>query len=223
MLNYRELAPSPAFAGRIECFWTMHLEGAPAVHRVVPDGCSDILLTVDPGAPARLELVGPMTTWRDHSIQPGREMFGARFRPGHAPLPPIPDSLYPLEDRRLLDRLANTTAPHDRARIVEAILPPESPDPLLRAIAHLGRIPVDDLARQANLSPRQFRRRCEALTGYAPKLLARILRFRRASAILAQGSPAVSTALDCGYCDQSHLIRDYRLLAGATPSASRGI
>jgi len=227
MLHYRELAPSPAFAGRIECFWTMRLDpdsGAAEVQRVVPDGCIDILLTVDSGR-ARLDAVGPMTVWRDHSIEPGRELFGVRFRPGRSPIPPIPDAIVDLEDiwgspaHRLLDRLASTPSAAHRAAVVESIFPPESPDPIAGAIARLDRIPLDDLARDSNLSPRQFRRVCEARTGYTPKLLARILRFRRAAAHLAAGRRPIDVALDCGYYDQSHFINDYRSLAGATPSS----
>jgi AraC-like DNA-binding protein len=221
MLHYRELPPSPAFADRIECFWTMRLDGAARVHRVVPDGCADVLLTIQSGT-ARLDSVGPMTIWRDHTVQPGRELFGVRFHPGRSPLPPIPDSILDLEDVwgssacRLLDRLTDTVSPHDRVVVVESILPPESPDPVTRAIARLGRVPLDDLARAANLSPRQFRRRCEALTGYTPKLLARILRFRRAAARLQAGAPAAMVATDCGYFDQSHLLRDLRAFRGVT-------
>jgi AraC-like DNA-binding protein len=215
MLDYREFAPSPTLADRIECFWTMRLDGPATTHRVVPDGCSDILLTLESSV-ARVESVGPMTTWRDHPVLPGCEMFGARFRPGRGPLPPVIDSVHALEDHRLLDRLQNAASTRERARLIEACLPPRRADKLDAAIAHLGRMRLDDLARAANLSPRQFRRVVEARTGYTPKLLARIVRCRAASARLARGEAAAVVAVDCGYYDQAHLINEMRALAGRT-------
>jgi methylphosphotriester-DNA--protein-cysteine methyltransferase len=58
-------------------------------------------------------------------------------------------------------------------------------------------------------------------TGYTPKLLARIVRFRAASARLARGEAAVSVALASGYYDQSHLINEMRNLAGRSPGFLR--
>lgn len=228
MLRYQEIPPSPALADRIECFWTMRADSPGPLHRVVPDGCADILLTVSDAA-VSLDAVGPMTRYRDHEVVPGRVMFGARFRPGRWPAEHIPDTTLPLEDlwgktaKPLLDRLAHTTSPLDRARIVEAALPPDDPGPVERAVAFLeraaGQITIEDLAREANLSPRQFRRLCFEKAGYTPKFLARVLRFRRAASRLAAGVPAADVAVDCGYYDQPHLINEYRVFSGRSPGA----
>jgi AraC-like DNA-binding protein len=158
-----------------------------------------------------LNAIGPMTRYRDHEIPAALHLFGVRFRPGRCPTEPIPDAGLPLEDlwgaraKRLLDRLAHTPASHDRVCIVEAALPPDTPGPVERAIAHLkrraGQVRLDDLTRETGLSPRHFRRLCLEKTGYTPKLLARILRFRRAAARLAEGAPPAAVAVDCGYYD----------------------
>jgi methylphosphotriester-DNA--protein-cysteine methyltransferase len=58
-------------------------------------------------------------------------------------------------------------------------------------------------------------------TGFTPKFLARILRFRRAAASLDSAISAVDLALDSGYYDQAHLIRDFREFAGRTPGMFR--
>ena len=67
---------------------------------------------------------------------------------------------------------------------------------------------------------RHLERRFDTLVGISPKRLARIARFQRALRMLQQpaGSSAV-TALECGYADQPHFIRDFTELAGCPPGA----
>jgi transcriptional regulator GlxA family with amidase domain len=79
---------------------------------------------------------------------------------------------------------------------------------------------LEEVARAANLSPRQFRRRCLEGIGLTPKHLCRVLRFQRVLRLLrhtpARGSAHL--AAESGYYDQAHLIRDFREFASATPS-----
>jgi AraC-like DNA-binding protein len=53
-----------------------------------------------------------------------------------------------------------------------------------------------------------------------PKTVARILRFQRAVRILKAGRQVRWTelALDCGYYDQAHMIREFGEFAGRTPT-----
>ncbi len=54
--------------------------------------------------------------------------------------------------------------------------------------------------------------------GYGPKLLERVLRFRRAERLALHGASLAAVAVGAGYADQAHLVRECRLLAGSTPS-----
>jgi len=55
--------------------------------------------------------------------------------------------------------------------------------------------------------------------GLGPKLLCRILRFQQVfRAVERADKNWARIAADCGYHDQSHLIRDFRQFAGQTPS-----
>jgi transcriptional regulator GlxA family with amidase domain len=97
-------------------------------------------------------------------------------------------------------------------------IPDFQPNSVQRAIEAIraanGAIDLDYVARQSNLSPRQFRSRCLEESGLTPKLLCRILRFRHASRL---SGPAADIALAPGYFDQAHMIRDFREFSGDTP------
>jgi len=80
---------------------------------------------------------------------------------------------------------------------------------------------VPFLLRSLHMSERTLRRRFEESFGYGPKTLDRILRFHRFRR-LRQASGDTSTAvlaIEAGYADQAHLIRESRRLSGITPAA----
>jgi AraC-like DNA-binding protein len=83
-----------------------------------------------------------------------------------------------------------------------------------------GRVSLDDLARQASMSSRQLRRTFLQDVGIGPKLLCRLLRFQEVfAAINREDQEWASAAIDCGYYDQAHLIRDFRQFANETPTS----
>jgi transcriptional regulator GlxA family with amidase domain len=80
---------------------------------------------------------------------------------------------------------------------------------------------IDDLAAGVGTSVRTLERAFDETVGVSPKTLARIVRFRRALVLLDAPRRAsfAAIALDCGYADQSHLVRDFRDFAGGPPTA----
>jgi AraC-like DNA-binding protein len=116
---------------------------------------------------------------------------------------------FALLDRLLARRLADARTPaagveHVWSRLVET---------------H-GAAPVEALAGEAGWSRRHLLARFREHTGLPPKVFARILRFQRAAALMADpaGPSLCEIALDCGYYDQAHLNRDFRAFAGRTPT-----
>ena len=82
-----------------------------------------------------------------------------------------------------------------------------------------GVISVDQLAEDAGISNRQLERRFMREVGVGPKLLGRILRFQQVFRAVERSDNAwASIALECGYYDQAHLIRDFNQFAGQTPT-----
>jgi len=67
------------------------------------------------------------------------------------------------------------------------------------------------------LSRRQIERKCNTLYGFSPKLLARKYRALRAAVALVAGDESVSDAVDRGFYDQSHMIREIKQFTGLTP------
>ena len=86
-------------------------------------------------------------------------------------------------------------------------------------LASRGRARVEEVARSLGWSRRRLERAFDQDLGIPPKLFARIVRLTAVLASLDDGArgPAVDLALAAGYFDQSHLLRDFRELAGGAP------
>lgn len=73
------------------------------------------------------------------------------------------------------------------------------------------------LAECAGLSPFHFLRVFEKEVGLTPHAYLTQLRVRRAQRKLSLGAPSSQVALECGFCDQSHMVRSFRRVTGVTP------
>jgi AraC-like DNA-binding protein len=239
---YRELAAPAGLSPWVECAWQVAEgaggTGAAAEHRVLPDGCIDLIFREREG----LQVAGPDTRAFVATIPAGGSAVGVRMRPGGAPallgLPAaaLRDSRTPAGDvlgpaaAPLAEAVAETAGPEARARLLLAWLAGRArgaapPDPLVAAAAQgLGARPdlrVAGLARELGLGERHLRRRFVEGVGYGPKLLARVLRLQRALA-MARADPGLgwsAVAFRAGYADQAHLANDCRALAGVPPTA----
>lgn len=130
---------------------------------------------------------------------------------------------------RLIERLRETPGWADRFDLLDALLlarletgprpAPEVTEAWRLLTAGAGRIAVADVAAAVGWSNKHLISRFKEQVGLPPKAVARILRFQRAMAMLQHGVPGfVDIALACGYYDQAHLNREFRALAGATPT-----
>ena len=167
--------------------------------------------------------------------------LGVRFRPGSAaailkmPQQPLLGTTLGVDvlDSRLSGELAairdgsrslgdasNTIQGYLCARLDSKWLDPRVLAAVRMIRRHHGQVGMDDVARRVEMTRRHLERRFDTLVGISPKRLARIARFQRALRMLQQpaGSGAV-TALECGYADQPHFIRDFTELAGCPPGA----
>ena len=122
---------------------------------------------------------------------------------------------HPFRRRPTAERRRGT----GRSRSGRAVAPHTGPHPG----AEVGAGPVAaarSVAALADLlgcTPRSVHRRCLAAFGYGPATLRRVLRFRRAAALLRAGASPAEAAAASGYADQPHLSRETRALAGVSP------
>ncbi len=244
LLRYREAPMPPRLADYAVCCWAIEgCVGASAVrHRVLPDGCADLLVDLGAGSPL-VQLVGTMT-------QPilvvfaGRvDLFGIRFRPGGArPLWKLgmeqltdrllaADGLDTLDHAALVERLAAASGFDARVRTARDWLSRQlcgaaAPDARLRQALRLfvdrPATPLAQAAAALGTSPRQLERRFRDGIGTSPRTWRRYLRFRRAVSLAGAATGTVDwadVAAASGFCDQAHLSREFRRFSGLSPTA----
>ncbi len=230
-MKYREFTPPERLRAYVESFWTV--AGGGGEHRVLPDGCEDIVF--QKGGP--LLAVGAMTCARVHAVGVGYEALGARFHPGMAreflrvpgneltDRSPDLSALWGARGERLARRMGAAGDAREAMSLLEAELPsPEEDSGAVRrmtlwVVENGGRVRVDDLARWAGLSQRHLRRVFLERTGLSPKMFCRVVRFRGLIERLTAREAAVGwaeRALDSGYYDQSHMANEFRELSGLT-------
>ena len=185
-------------------------------------------------------LEGPRDRAAVVEIEGGRAHLCVTFALGVAPpifrVPPgaVRNDWVSLEDlwgrdgASVRERLLEVETPHEKLRVLELVLVARlqgAPRPdlaVLRGVAALERgAPVSAVASELGLLPRTFRRRFLDQVGLTPKRFARIRRLQRVVRAI-EGLGAVdwsAVAAEHGFCDQAHLVDEFRDLAGLTPSA----
>jgi AraC-like DNA-binding protein len=116
---------------------------------------------------------------------------------------------FSLLESALLDRLRSDTDQHYAVAAALELFEAERTAPRVR-----------ETAKYIGLSERRFIEVFKAEVGLTPKLFSRILRFQQTRMCIASRADLLwaDLALDLGYFDQSHLIREFQEFAGLTPT-----
>jgi AraC-like DNA-binding protein len=234
----RELPPPPVLAPFVDRFWYRDAgesAGSTEPHRVLPDGCLDIVF-----GPRDAIVVGAMT--RPILVAPtdAAGLLGVRFRPGMAtaflqiPAAALTDDSAPLEavwrDGRQVADYVGSALDTDRAisRLAEtltsrlsriAVVPPDLLAAVERIMARGGWIDVSRLATSLGVTRQHLARRFAAHVGVSPKIFCRVVRLWKVLRSTDGGRVNwAGLAADLGYSDQSHLVTEFRSLTGLTPS-----
>ena len=189
-------------------------------------------------------LCGPRTAPYELAV-PGRyELMGAVFRPGGAPAATgvaahelfgawiVAQDVWGRDAGWLHDRLRSASSVDGRLEALEQALAgwvarrgaPATHPSVVHAVEVLVREPharpVRTLHAELALSGRHFTQLFRESVGMPPKRFARIQRFQRTLAALdATTQPDwAQLALAAGYHDQPHMAREFRELAGLSPT-----
>ncbi len=170
-------------------------------------------------------------------------LMGIHFKPGGAiPFLQEPggelrditlglDILWGNSAGELREKLLEAGNIHTRFSLLENFLLSRAIKPLARhpAVAYAlqqfelssGAISVAEVQDRVGLSARRFIEVFRDQTGLTPKLFCRIRRFQTVLSLIgtAPGPDWPGLAFQCGYFDQAHLIRDFRIFSGLNPSA----
>ncbi|MFK4344691.1 MULTISPECIES: DUF6597 domain-containing transcriptional factor [unclassified Paenibacillus] len=264
---YIEKRPSAPLRAYVACYWesgpvtgevlegnlgvscgneaTLSLSGEEAVDRVLPDGCTDILLKYNPVSKRQdISYCGTFTHPFVSARQAGTEtrIFAVRFFPGGAHyFHGMPTHLFTGGNYRLDDiwpenieiigeRILETRDFNERVRIMDEylnqlILRQGTNDcDLMKNLLHRifvssGSMSVKELAEREAISERQINRKFGQWIGISPKKFSEVVRFQSVLRSIQSGDPLDWTelALEHSFFDQAHLIRDFRRFYGDSP------
>jgi AraC-like DNA-binding protein len=203
-MRYREYPPPADLREWVQCLWTMEA-AAPGLrsHRVLPDGCIDVLFEVTAARRVDSYVVGMMTRPLVVERTALLHFTAVRFRPGGAaafwrePLFRFTDARVELREvwtrpAGFAERLAAEAAPAGRVELLIAELRRRLAanagswrcHPGCRlAIRQLVQRPetaVRDLCSQLGMSRQALARSFREHVGISPKTLGRVLRLQRA-------------------------------------------
>ena len=238
-------APAPDLAGQIDLCWSAGAPGGArtSLHEFFPDAGVHLVLRLS-RAGCRLVLLGPTTELASVERAAGAEYLGIRFRAGQAPrLADVRSSELtdgfveltrlgrtPSSARRAARRAAGSRrrgSARSRTWCGQATRPLVE-DPRCRRATLLleqrrGRLRVDELAAELGLHVRSLERLFLASFAMTPKRMARLVRLRHLLGALHAGGfgTLADLAHACGYSDQPHLIRDFKV-ADRPPSRREG-
>jgi AraC-like DNA-binding protein len=242
-VEFHKYSPSPWLKPYVRNFWMLRYSGSPASprwHRIVPDGCIDLIfMRRDPTEDYRASVVGTMTRPIVEELASHADYLGIRFNPGgfrrffQTPPRELTDRIFSLDDLSSPSWFAEGLSDdRDLTACLESLedeltrrFRPEKRDLLPAAVLETittrrGNVSMTQLGRMTGWSPRHLRRMFHESIGIGPKIFCRIIRFLDAYRVLRR-SPRPSfldVALDAGYYDQAHFIREFEDFYGSSPS-----
>jgi AraC-like DNA-binding protein len=221
--EYRESPPPVDLQATVACLW----EQQPNTSRkqlIVPDGCIDVIWLAETALVVAGADTGPRTVVLPAHVRSS----GIRLRPGAAgaflgrPAHTLRDcqvgaGVVPgLIVDRLIPQFSVASTQKRLLLLASAVRDRQiQPDPLVvAACARLAYERVAEVAAGLGVSERHLHRRTQAAVGYAPKVLARVLRLHRLTRLV--DGQLVDRSLAAGYASQAHMSDEVRRLTGLT-------
>jgi len=247
MYNYQEYSPDLRLTPWIKNYWLatdfVHSEVLP---KVFPDGCMDIIFDFDrTKGISHVEIFGTTTSFIEFDSSEHVQMFGIRFKPAgitaFTRVPPMEFTDRSVElalVETLFDESFYETLPEKQsaAEIITYtnnylinLLPHlyHSDKQIIRALDTInfakGKLNLAGLASDICLSQRHFERRFKTAVGISPKMFAKIVKFKHAmhNIVKYPNKDLLTIAIECGYYDRTHMMKDIKSLSGDIPTDVR--
>ncbi len=240
-IAHERFAPSAALEPFVQHFWTVRwdLRGEPPVlAETLPHPCVHVVFERGQG-----RVLGVQTAHRFRRHLRGQDrVFGIKFRPAAfqpflgRPLSGITDrtlalrTVFGAEGAVLRDAILGEPDLRRCVTLAEDFLRPRLPslpgevarlrDLVERLAADPGITRMEQVAALAGLEPRKLQRRFNAAVGVSPKWVLQRYRLHEAAERLARADvpDMAGLALELGYFDQSHFIRDFKAVVGRSPA-----
>jgi len=215
----------------------------PILHRIVPDGCADIIFDLNEHSYRGIaSIVGTMTKPIFAKLKGRVNYLAIRFSPGgflhffDSAMYNFTDLIIPLEiisgkeEQNLTEQLCHENHTENQIRLLErhfenlfSVNSKNDPDvkkAIYSIVANKGNIRISELSRIVDISKRQLHRKFERWVGVSPKAFCRIIRFKNVLRMVRSGPKCnwLSIALEGGYYDQSHFIHEFNSYYGLNPS-----
>jgi len=204
---------------------------------VIPDGCIDIVFDCDADSPAA-QVCGTRLEAGVVSFLPGHRYFGVRFVPGIFPdfltvsAHEIIENELDLHDvsadsESLLEQVVNSINFSQQVNAVNQFLSNKSRRTPSKVTSQIiakirqqkGNIQVQDLEKFSGYTTRTIQRMFKNDIGLTPKGFSRAIRCQSAIYTINHGNDLVFSdcALDLGFSDQSHFLKEFKKLVNITP------
>jgi AraC-like DNA-binding protein len=247
MYDYQEYRPDILLMPWVENYWTsINFKDFGEIPKVFPDGCTDIIFKFDRTRRTySADIFGTMTSFIEVDYPEYMQMFGIRFKPaGITAFTRIPANEFTdiSVELALVQTLFNESfyqtvaEKQSMAEIVEytnsylkSLLPSlyRLDRQIIRAVDLIsltkGKLPLAAVASDVCLCQRHFERKFKSIIGVSPKMFAKINRFKHAKKCLRDypHKDLLTIAVECGYYDHAHLIKDFKTFSGDAPTDFR--
>lgn len=203
----------------------------------VPDGCVDIVFDCDATRPT-VRICGTPLEAQRVELHQHHHYFGVRFSPGVIPgfINVLAADLTEQEldllkvsgfAQRMFENIVQTPRLEEQMRLFNDYLAPRlmgrtsklTAMVIQQALVHRGDLRIQQLEDLSGYTSRTIHRQFSQDTGMSPKIFCRIIRCQAALETLnTQHDVSFSElALDLGFSDQSHFLRDFKKLVSTTP------
>lgn len=221
----------------ISHFYSFEVAPEAALTLAIPDGCVDIVFDCDSARP-QARACGSTLSVRNAALLAGHRYFGVRFAPGVMPdfldvmaeeltdhafnvFEVMPDARAACEQILRTPQFCQQVAlfnQHFSARLMRRMSPATAA--AVRALLQQqGNLRVDQLEALTGYTCRTLQRLFRHDTGLTPKAFGRIIRCQAALNRLHAPVRCSFTdlALELGFSDQSHFLREFKTLVSMTP------